>query len=79
MRAASSRHPADAHARAARPRSRSCRTRDVLQAGRVDPHVLHAVPIDAVFCDRDLVVIDVERDLKPWRTASRHGAKVVSS
>ena len=33
--------------------------------------------IDAVFCDRDLVVIDVERDLKPWRTASRRGAKVV--
>jgi uncharacterized membrane protein (UPF0127 family) len=33
--------------------------------------------IDAVFCDRDLVVIDVARDLKPWRTASRRGAKVV--
>ena len=33
--------------------------------------------IDAVFCDRDLKVIDVERDLKPWRTASRRGAKVV--
>ena len=33
--------------------------------------------IDAVFCDRELVVIDVARDLKPWRTASRRGAKVV--
>ena len=33
--------------------------------------------IDAVVCDRDLVVIDVARDLKPWRTASRRGAKVV--
>jgi uncharacterized protein len=33
--------------------------------------------IDAVFCDRDLVVIDVVRDLRPWRTASRKGAKVV--
>ena len=33
--------------------------------------------IDAIFCDRDLVVIDVARDLKPWRTASRRGAKVV--
>ena len=33
--------------------------------------------IDAVFCDRDLVVIDVERELQPWRMASRKGAKVV--
>ena len=34
-------------------------------------------PLDVLFCDRDLVVIGVERDLKPWRTASRKGAKVV--
>jgi uncharacterized membrane protein (UPF0127 family) len=34
-------------------------------------------PIDAVFCDRDLVVLGVERDLRPWRTAGRKGAKVV--
>jgi uncharacterized membrane protein (UPF0127 family) len=34
-------------------------------------------PIDAVFCDRELVVIDVVRGLPPWRTASRRGAKVV--
>jgi uncharacterized membrane protein (UPF0127 family) len=33
--------------------------------------------IDAVFCDRDLVVVDVVRGLRPWRTASRRGAKVV--
>jgi uncharacterized membrane protein (UPF0127 family) len=33
--------------------------------------------IDAVFCDRDLVVLDVVHDLKPWRTAGRRGAKVV--
>jgi uncharacterized protein len=33
--------------------------------------------IDAVFCDRDLVVIDVVRGLKPWRMASRRGAKIV--
>ena len=33
--------------------------------------------IDAVFCDRDLVVIDVVRDLRPWRMAGRKGAKVV--
>jgi hypothetical protein len=34
-------------------------------------------PIDAVFLDRELVVLDVVRGLKPWRTASRRGAKVV--
>src|SRR5438067_9549755 len=34
-------------------------------------------PIDAVFCDRDLVVIDVARSLQPWQTAARRGAKVV--
>jgi len=34
-------------------------------------------PIDAVFCDRDLVVVGVERGLRPWRTARRKGAKVV--
>jgi uncharacterized protein len=33
--------------------------------------------IDAIFCDRDLMVIDVARGLRPWRTASRKGAKVV--
>ena len=34
-------------------------------------------PLDVLFCDRDLVVIGVERSLKPWRTAGRKGAKVV--
>jgi uncharacterized membrane protein (UPF0127 family) len=34
-------------------------------------------PIDAVFCTRELEVIDVERDLQPWKTAGRKGAKVV--
>ncbi len=33
--------------------------------------------IDAVFCDRDLVVIDVVRGLEPWRMAARRGAKIV--
>ena len=33
--------------------------------------------IDAVFCDRDLVVVGVARELRPWRTARRKGAKVV--
>ena len=34
-------------------------------------------PLDVVFCDRDLVVVGVERDLAPWRMAGRRGAKVV--
>ena len=33
--------------------------------------------IDAVFLDRDLVVVDVVRDLKPWRAAGRRRAKAV--
>jgi uncharacterized membrane protein (UPF0127 family) len=33
--------------------------------------------IDAVFCDRDLVVLEVVPSLRPWRMASRRGAKVV--
>jgi uncharacterized protein len=32
--------------------------------------------IDAVFCDRDLVVVKVVRGLGPWRTAGARGAKV---
>jgi uncharacterized membrane protein (UPF0127 family) len=34
-------------------------------------------PIDAVFCDRELRVLKVVRELPPWRTASKRGAKVV--
>ena len=34
-------------------------------------------PIDAVFCDRDLVVLDVVRGLRPWRAAGRRGARTV--
>ena len=33
--------------------------------------------IDAIFCDRELVVIDVERDLAPWKFAARRGARQV--
>jgi len=33
--------------------------------------------IDAVFCDRELLVLDVVRDLRPWRMAGHKGAKVV--
>ena len=34
-------------------------------------------PIDAVFLDDDLRVVRVAADLKPWRMASRRGAKSV--
>jgi uncharacterized membrane protein (UPF0127 family) len=34
-------------------------------------------PIDAVFVDGDGNVVGVERELKPWRTARRRGAKAV--
>ena len=33
--------------------------------------------IDAVFCDRDLVVLRVVRGLRPWRLAGQRRAKVV--
>jgi uncharacterized membrane protein (UPF0127 family) len=33
--------------------------------------------IDALFLDRELVVVDVVPSLKPWRMASRRGAKMV--
>jgi uncharacterized protein len=33
--------------------------------------------IDAVFCDKDLRVVKVVRDLQPWKTAGARGAKVV--
>jgi uncharacterized membrane protein (UPF0127 family) len=33
--------------------------------------------IDAVFLDRDLVVVDVVRGLRPWKLAARRGAKQV--
>lgn len=34
-------------------------------------------PIDAVFLDRDLVVVGTERSLRPWRVAGRRGARAV--
>jgi uncharacterized protein len=33
--------------------------------------------IDVVFCDRDLRVLKVARELAPWRTAGARGAKIV--
>jgi uncharacterized membrane protein (UPF0127 family) len=33
--------------------------------------------IDAVFLDRDLRVLKIAADLKPWRAAGRRGAKAV--
>lgn len=34
-------------------------------------------PIDAVFLDRELRVLRVAADLRPWRMAGRRGAKLV--
>ena len=34
-------------------------------------------PIDAVFLDRELRVVKVAADLKPWRAAGSRGAKAV--
>jgi uncharacterized protein len=34
-------------------------------------------PIDAVFLDRDLRVLGVAHDLRPWRIAGRRGARAV--
>ena len=34
-------------------------------------------PIDAVFLDRDLRVVKIAGDLRPWRTAGSRGAKAV--
>jgi len=34
-------------------------------------------PIDAVFLDRDLRVVKIAADLKPWRAAGSRGAKAV--
>jgi uncharacterized protein len=34
-------------------------------------------PIDAVFLDRDWRVLAVSGDVRPWRAASRRGAKAV--
>ncbi|HEY2073466.1 MAG TPA: DUF192 domain-containing protein, partial [Gaiellaceae bacterium] len=31
--------------------------------------------VDAVFCDSDMRVVKVARDLRPWRTAGARGAK----
>lgn len=33
--------------------------------------------IDAVFCDRDLRVVAIRRDLRPWRFAAAKGARTV--
>jgi len=34
-------------------------------------------PIDAVFLDEGLRVLEISDDLRPWRTASKRGAKAV--
>jgi uncharacterized membrane protein (UPF0127 family) len=34
-------------------------------------------PIDAVFLDRDLTVLGIAANLRPWRAAARKGARAV--
>jgi uncharacterized membrane protein (UPF0127 family) len=34
------------------------------------------VPLDVLFCDRELRVLKVVQELKPWRTAGARGATV---
>lgn len=34
-------------------------------------------PIDAVFLDRELRVVGISEDVRPWRAASRRGARIV--
>jgi uncharacterized protein len=34
-------------------------------------------PIDAVWLDRDLLVVGVTHDVSPWRTAAQRGARAV--
>jgi uncharacterized membrane protein (UPF0127 family) len=34
-------------------------------------------PIDAVWLDRDLTVLDISAELDPWKTARCRGAKAV--
>lgn len=34
------------------------------------------IPLDVVFCDRDLRVVKIVRELRPWRTAGARGARV---
>ena len=33
-------------------------------------------PVDVVFCDRDLRVLSVAADVRPWRVRAQRGAKV---
>ena len=34
------------------------------------------IPLDVVFCDAELRIVKVVRDLQPWKTAGAKGAKV---
>ena len=45
-------------------------------AGSIHTHFMR-FPIDVVFLDRDCRVVDVRPTVRPWRTASKRGAKAV--
>ncbi|MBV8478705.1 MAG: DUF192 domain-containing protein [Actinobacteria bacterium] len=59
-------------------RSSLARDEGMLFPGTGSIHMLFMrFAIDAVFCDRELVVLKVVRGLRPWRMASARGATVV--
>ncbi len=45
-------------------------------AGSIHTHFMR-FPIDAVFLDRELRVLDVRSEIGPWRMARKHGARAV--
>ena len=49
----------------------------LLQPASSIPTFFMRFPIDAVFLDRNLVVVGVHDAIEPWRTASQRGAKAV--
>ena len=34
------------------------------------------IPLDVVFCDRELKVLGIAHDLQPWKVAGQRGAKI---
>ncbi|CAA9503288.1 MAG: hypothetical protein AVDCRST_MAG53-2109 [uncultured Solirubrobacteraceae bacterium] len=45
-------------------------------AGSIHTHFMR-FPIDALFLDRDLRVLDVRNTVRPWRMARKRGARAV--
>jgi hypothetical protein len=54
-----------------------CGRRRASPARGFDPNYVHGFAIDAVFLDRDLKVVEVIPNLRPWRLAGRRGARAI--